>query len=101
MQLFIIIFSLETGYKLQRRLPQALKYQDGQSFSFTLSTTNLEQSLMQAYLTFKRYQQCSDMFTVISNTTTIEDGAGYLAVFAVIDWSKVLLMLELLNFRYC
>jgi len=46
-------------------------------------------TLMQAYLTFKRYQKCSDMFTVISNTTSIEDGAAYLAIFSVIDWSKV------------
>jgi len=45
-------------------------------------------TLMQAYLTFKRYQKCSDMFTVISNTTSIEDGAAYLAIFSVIDWSK-------------
>lgn len=54
-------------------------------------------TLMQAYLTFKKYQKCSHMFTVISNTTSIEDGAAYLAVFAVIDWSQVYSLISRIN----
>jgi hypothetical protein len=81
----IIIISLVHAYHLQRTVKQDERLN---SDVFVLSQYGLEMTLMQALLNFKRYEECYNAFTTISNITSIFDGGAYITVFATVQWSQ-------------